>query len=135
MRKNGADGVAFDLIVVSGVNGSQCHGVPGEKTLEQGDFITMDTGALLDGYHSDMTRTVALGSVSEEQKKVYHTVLQAQIAAIQTIRAGIHCHVVDRAAREIIDPGISWYFWPHNWSQPRGGDSRMAVIGPACARP
>lgn len=103
MRKNGADGVAFDFIVVSGANGSQCHGVPGDKPLERGDFITMDIGALLDGYHSDMTRTVALGCVSEEQAKVYDTVLRAQQAALDTVRPGIHCHVVDRAARAVID--------------------------------
>ena len=132
MRKNGADGVAFDLIVVSGANGSQCHGVPGEKTLEQGDFITMDTGALLDGYHSDMTRTVALGSVSEEQKKVYHTVLQAQIAAIQTIRAGIHCHVVDRAAREIIDQEYPGTFG-HTTGHSLGVEiHEWPYFGPAC---
>ncbi len=132
MRKNGADGVAFDLIVVSGANGSQCHGVPGEKTLKRGDFITMDTGALLDGYHSDMTRTVALGSVSEEQEKVYNTVLQAQLAAIQTVRAGIHCHVVDRAARDIIDRE-----YPRTFGHTTGHSLGVEIhewpyFGPAC---
>ncbi len=103
MRKQGAERIAFDLIVVSGENGSQCHGVPTDKPLRRGDFITMDTGAVCDGYHSDMTRTVALGEVSEEQRQVYDTVLRAQLAAIDTVRAGVHCHIVDRAARSIIE--------------------------------
>ena len=68
MRKQGAENVAFELIVAAGKNGSQCHAVPSDNQVHKGDFITMDTGALLDGYHSDMTRTVALGQVSDEQK-------------------------------------------------------------------
>lgn len=103
LRKQGADGVAFDLIVVSGENGSQCHGVPSGKAIARGDFVTMDTGALLDGYHSDMTRTVAVGQVSEEQRKVYDTVLRAQLAAIGQVKAGIKCGDVDKAARDIIE--------------------------------
>lgn len=103
MRKNGADGVAFDLIVVSGKNGSQCHGVPSDKKIEDGDFVTMDTGALLDGYHSDMTRTVAVGHVSEEQKKVYQTVLDGQLAALAAAKPGVVCSEVDKAARDIIE--------------------------------
>lgn len=103
MRRNGADGVAFDLIVVSGENGSQCHGVPGERRFQHGDFVTMDIGALLDGYHSDMTRTVAIGNASREQRSVYETVAKAQQSALHTIRPGVHCHIVDRAARSVID--------------------------------
>ena len=103
MRKQGAEGVAFELIVVSGANGSMCHGVPSAKKIEPGDFITMDIGALLDGYHSDMTRTVAVGFVSEEQRRVYDTVLKAQLAAISAARPGVVCSQVDRAARSIIE--------------------------------
>lgn len=103
MREHGADGVAFDLIVVSGKNGSLCHGVPSDKRIEAGDFVTMDTGALLDGYHSDMTRTVAVGRVSAEQRRAYETVLCAQLAAIDTIRSGVSCAAVDLAARGIIE--------------------------------
>ncbi len=103
MKKNGAEDIAFDLIVVSGANGSQCHGVPGAKPIAQGDFITMDTGAVLDGYHSDMTRTVALGHVSEAQRKVYDTVLKAQCAAVDAVRPNVSCRMVDWVARSIID--------------------------------
>ncbi len=103
MRKNGADGVAFSLIVVAGKNSSMCHGVPGDNTIKKGDFITMDTGALLDGYHSDMTRTVALGHVSDEQKDVYETVLKAHNEAMYAIKPGVVCSDVDKIARDIID--------------------------------
>lgn len=103
MRRAGAQGVAFDLIVVSGQNGSLCHGVPSEKPIAAGDLVTMDIGALLDGYHSDMTRTVGVGHVSDEQKKVYETVLAAQLAAIQAAKPGEICSSVDKAARDIID--------------------------------
>ncbi len=103
MRKNGADGVAFDLIVAAGKSGSQCHAVPSQNTVQKGDFITMDTGALLDGYHSDMTRTVALGKVSDEQRRVYETVLEAQMAVINAVKPGMVCKDVDKIARDIIE--------------------------------
>ncbi len=103
MRRQGSEGVAFDFIVVSGKNSSLPHGVPTEKPIENGDFITMDFGAVIDGYRSDMTRTVALGEVTEEQKKVYNTVLAAQEAALDAIRPGAICKDIDKIARDIID--------------------------------
>jgi len=103
MRKNGAENVAFDLIVAAGKNGSQCHAVPSDNAVHKGDFITMDTGALLDGYHSDMTRTVALGHVSDEQRAVYETVLRAQLAVIDAAKPGLKCCDVDKIARDIIE--------------------------------
>lgn len=103
MRKNGAENVAFDLIIAAGKNGSQCHAVPSDYAIQKGDFVTMDTGALLDGYHSDMTRTVALGKVSDEQREVYNTVLKAQLAVIDAVKPGIPCCDIDKVARDIID--------------------------------
>ncbi len=103
MRRQGAEGVAFELIVVSGQNSSLPHGVPGLKPIEKGDFITMDTGALLDGYHSDMTRTVALGHVTDEQKDVYETVLKAHLAVIDALKPDAKCCDMDKLARDIID--------------------------------
>ncbi len=103
IRKQGSEGVAFDFIVVSGKNSSLPHGVPTDKKLEKGDFITMDFGAVVNGYRSDMTRTVALGTVTEEQKKVYETVLSAQLSAIDYIKAGVLCADADKVARDIID--------------------------------
>lgn len=103
MRKEGAEAVAFDLIVVAGKNGSQCHGVPSGNTVQKGDFITIDMGAKLDGYHSDMTRTVALGQVSDEQRTVYETVLKAHLAAAEAVKPGLKCSAIDKIARDIIE--------------------------------
>ena len=103
MRRHGAERVAFDTIAVSGVNGSQPHGIPSDKPLCNGELLTMDFGAVLDGYHSDMTRTVAIGSVNDEQRAVYETVLKAQKASLATLRDGVSCVEADAAARRIIE--------------------------------
>lgn len=111
MLKNGADGLSFETIAVSGVNSSMPHGVPSLKKIEAGDFVTMDYGALKDGYHSDMTRTVAVGNISEKQKLVYHTVLEAQLAALDALHDGITGFDADKAARDIIkNAGFGDYF-------------------------
>lgn len=102
MRGLGADGVSFDFIVVSGKNSSLPHGVPTTKKIENGDFITMDFGAIVGGFCSDMTRTVAIGSITDEQKLVYDTTLKAQLAAIENIKAGAICGDIDKIARDII---------------------------------
>ena len=102
LRRLGSEGVSFDFIVVSGKNSSLPHGVPTDKKIESGDFITMDFGAVCDGYRSDMTRTVAVGAVSEEQRLVYNTVLEAQRKALAAIRPGIPCNEIDRIARDHI---------------------------------
>lgn len=102
MRSLGSEGVSFDFIVVSGKNSSLPHGVPTEKAIEKGDFVTMDFGAVVNGYRSDMTRTVAVGTVSEEQQRVYETVLKAQLAALEKIKSGAVCGDIDKTARDII---------------------------------
>lgn len=103
MRKNGSEGVAFDTIVVSGKNSSLPHGVPTDKKIEKGDFITMDFGAVVNGYCSDMTRTVAVGFVSDKQRDVYETVLKAQTEALKAIKPSAECKGIDKIARDIID--------------------------------
>lgn len=111
LYKNGANGLSFDPIVVSGPNTSMPHGVPSDRELQFGDFITMDFGCLYKGYCSDMTRTVALGFVTEEMDKVYHTVLEAQLAGIAVTKAGIAGRDIDGAARKVIaDAGYGAYF-------------------------
>lgn len=102
MRKKGADGIAFDLITITGANTSRPHGVPGDDIVKSGDFFTMDIGVLYDGYHSDMTRTVAVGQVSEEQEKIYDIVLRAQTTALKEIKPGVSCEYIDSVARNII---------------------------------
>ncbi|MBP3705966.1 MAG: aminopeptidase P family protein [Clostridia bacterium] len=103
MRKRGSEGVSFDFIVISGKNSSLPHGVPTDKKIEKGDFITMDFGAVVNGYRSDMTRTVAVGNVNEKQINVYDTVLLAQKAALKEIRSGKVCKNIDAIARNIIN--------------------------------
>lgn len=111
LLKNGGEGLSFDPIVVSGPNTSLPHGVPGERKLQEGDFITMDFGVLYKGYCSDMTRTVALGYVTEEMEKVYNTVAQAQLAGIAATKAGVIGADIDGAARKVItDAGYGEYF-------------------------
>ena len=111
LLKNGGEGLSFEPIVVSGPNTSLPHGVPGERKLQEGDFITMDFGVLYQGYCSDMTRTVALGYATEEMKLVYETVAKAQLAGIAASRAGVTGEAVDAAARKVIaDAGYGEYF-------------------------
>ena len=111
MRKYGADGLSFDTIVVSGDNSSKPHGVPGEKVIEDGDFVTIDYGALYNGYHSDTTRTFAVGSITEEMANVYNTVLKAQMAGCEALRPGMTAEEYDGVARKIItDAGYGEYF-------------------------
>ncbi len=102
MLKNGADALSFETIAVSGKNSSLPHGVPGDKKIEKGDFITMDYGAVVGFYHSDMTRTVAVGEVSSNQAEVYETVLKAQKAGLEKIKAGVPCREVDAVSRDVI---------------------------------
>ena len=111
MYKNGAHGLSFDPIIVSGPNSSMPHGVAGERKIQDGDFITMDFGVLYNGYCSDMTRTVAMGFVTEEMEKVYNTVLEAQLAGLAATKAGVPGKDIDLAARKVIeDAGYGPYF-------------------------
>ncbi len=102
MLRNGAEAISFETIAVSGANSSMPHGVPSEKKIENGDFITMDYGAVINGYHSDMTRTVAVGSVSSKQAEIYETVLNAQLTSLSVLKDGISGFDADKAARDII---------------------------------
>ncbi len=111
MYKNGGTGLAFDPIVVSGPNTSMPHGVAGERKIQAGDFVTMDFGASYMGYCSDMTRTVAVGYATEEMKKVYSVVLEAQTKAIAATKAGVVGRDIDGIARKVItDAGYGEYF-------------------------
>lgn len=111
MQKLGAEGLAFDTIAVAGKNGSMPHGVPSGYEVCSGDFVTMDFGAVINGYHSDMTRTVAVGQISELQQKVYDTVLEAQQMALDEIKTGQVCSEIDKVARDhIYNNGFSGCF-------------------------
>lgn len=102
MLRNGAQDKSFDTIVVSGARSSMPHGVPGDGKLAKG-FLTIDFGAKVAGYCSDMTRTFCIGRPTEEMKKVYETVLAAQLAGIDAARGGVSGSEIDMAARRVIE--------------------------------
>ncbi len=144
MYKNGGTGLAFDPIVVSGPNTSMPHGVAGERVIQAGDFITMDFGASYQGYCSDMTRTVAVGFVTDEMRTVYETVLRAQTTAIAQTRAGIPGRDIDAVARKVIaDAGYGPYFGHgyghslgleiHESPSPSAGNPEPMPVGAVCS--
>ncbi|NLY43487.1 MAG: aminopeptidase P family protein [Clostridiaceae bacterium] len=102
MKKNGAKALSFDTIVASGVRSSLPHGQPSDKRIEAGDLVVLDFGCVYEGYCSDMTRTIGVGSLNEEQKKIYNIVLEAQMKGLNVLKPGITGKEVDRAARDII---------------------------------
>ena len=102
MRRQGASGLSFETIAASGARSAMPHGAASDKPVESGDFLTLDFGCVYKGYCSDMTRTVAVGSVTDEMREVYDTVLRAQTAAIDAIAVGKKCSDIDGAARKII---------------------------------
>ena len=111
MARLGSTGVSFQTIFVSGAKSSLPHGTPGDKKIEAGDFVTIDFGAMVGGYHSDMTRTFAVGFATDEMKKVDNTVLEAQLAGIEAFAVGKPGSQVDKAARDIIEAaGYGPYF-------------------------
>lgn len=102
MKKSGAQSFAFETIAVSGDGSALPHGKPRNVKLKSG-FLTMDFGAKLDGYCSDMTRTIVIGKADADMKKLYNTVLTAQEEALKFIRAGVDCADTDKVARAIIE--------------------------------
>lgn len=103
MKCEGAEGISFDTIVASGINSSMPHATPSAKPIEVGDFVTMDFGCRYRGYCSDMTRTVVMGHASDKQKNIYDTVLKAQLAVLDKIKAGVTGQAMDGIARDIIN--------------------------------
>ena len=111
MARKGAQRNSFDPIVACGPNGSKPHAVPGPDVIQNGQFVTMDFGCVVDGYCSDMTRTVAVGKPSEEMERVYDTVLRAQLAGIAAAHAGVTGKEVHEAGAKVIaDAGYGEYF-------------------------
>ncbi|HHX13637.1 MAG TPA: aminopeptidase P family protein [Clostridiales bacterium] len=102
LLRAGAERLSFDTIAVSGANSSLPHGRPSDRTIEKGDFLTLDFGCVVDGYCSDMTRTLGIGSVSEKQKEIYDLVLKAQLAGLDGLKAGLTGREADALCRSII---------------------------------
>jgi Xaa-Pro aminopeptidase len=111
MLKYGGERMSFNPIVVTGANSSLPHGAPSSAKIKPGDFVTMDFGCVYMGYCSDMTRTVAVGHATDEMRKVYNIVLEAQTAGINAASAGVKGREIDGAARRLInDAGYGAYF-------------------------
>lgn len=111
MAEYGSDGLSFDTIAASGINSASPHAVPTDKKLENGDFLTLDFGATYDGYHSDMTRTVAIGHVTDDMKEMYSAVHSANLDALKAVKSGVSGKLVDSVARSTLDAwGYGEYF-------------------------
>ncbi|MTI79985.1 MAG: aminopeptidase P family protein [Firmicutes bacterium] len=103
MRRKGAEGRAFDFIVASGERGALPHGVASQKEMKPGELVTIDCGAVYNGYHSDMTRNFMLGKPNQKQQDIYNIVLEAQMAGVEAVRPGVPAATVDLAARNVIE--------------------------------
>ena len=113
LKKKGVTDMSFATMVLTGANGASPHGTPGQTKIQKGDFVLFDLGVIVDGYCSDITRTVAYGDINDKQKEIYATVLRAQLAAIEASKPGVTSANVDLTARKIIsDAGYGEYF-PH----------------------
>ncbi len=103
MRERGASAVSFDPIVASGPNGAKPHARPGDRVIDAGELVVIDFGCIVDGYCSDMTRTVSVGAPSPEARRVWDTVLDAQQQGCAAVAVGVECSAVDRASRSVIE--------------------------------
>ena len=111
MRAKGSQCPSFTTIVASGKRGSLPHGTATEKLINLGEFVTMDYGAVYNGYHSDITRTVCVGRADEKQHQIYDTVLQAQLIGIEAVKPGASGKDIDKLVRDYLDKeGYAKYF-------------------------
>lgn len=102
-RKHGASRLSFDTVAASGYRSSMPHGTASKKKIQSGELLTLDFGCVLDGYCADMTRTVAVGNVSDYEKEIYNIVLKAQNEALEKMKIGMKCADIDSLARSVID--------------------------------
>jgi len=111
LKKRGCEGMSFATTVLTGDNTAAPHGHPNDRQIREGDFVLFDLGVVVDGYCSDITRTFIYKHISDEQQRIYETVLKAEEAAINTAKPGIEISAVDRAARTVItDAGYGDFF-------------------------
>ena len=100
--RNGSEAPSFDPIIAAGPNGAMPHAVPGTRKMQKGDLVTVDFGCMVNGYHSDMTRTFAIGMIDSESKEIYEIVKTAQQMALNALKSGIHGKALDAVARDYI---------------------------------
>ncbi|WP_394373039.1 M24 family metallopeptidase [Bacillus aquiflavi] len=113
LKQKGVSEMSFSTMVLTGANAASPHGAPGLTKIQKGDFVLFDLGVIVDGYCSDMTRTVAYYDINEKQQEIYETVLTAQKAALNRCKPGITCAEVDLTARRIIAEAGYARFFPH----------------------
>jgi Xaa-Pro aminopeptidase len=114
MKIFGADTYAFETIVASGPRGALPHGIASEKPIKEGELVVIDFGAYANGYNSDITRTIAVGEISEKQKEIYNLVLKAQMAAVEAAKPGMKYSDLDKVARNIISENGYGEFFNHS---------------------
>ncbi len=102
MRKRGADSAAFEIIVASGERSAMPHGTASSRVMQNGDLVTIDWGAALNGYHSDCTRAYPIGDVPRQLREMYNAVLEANLLAISHVKAGVGCKELDTIARDYL---------------------------------
>lgn len=129
MAKNGAEGLAFDTIIASGVNSSKPHAHPTDKVIENGDAVTMDFGARYHGYCADMTRTVFVGQPSDEMIKIYNIVLEAQQNGIKNAHPGMTGKEYDAYARDVITKHGYGEYFTHSMGHSLGIDIHEMPYG------
>lgn len=135
MRKHGAEDLSFETIALTGTHTSMPHGVPDDRKIKENDFVLMDFGAVVDGYHSDMTRTVCVGQPSEEMKKIYEIVCHAQNMAKESAKAGISGKDLDAVARNVITEAGYGKQFGHSLGHGVGMEiHEFPVAGPACSQ-
>lgn len=114
MHKFGADSIAFDTIVASGPRGALPHGRATDRTIQAGELVTFDFGARVDGYNSDITRTIFVGGgqqPTDRQRQIYNLVLESQLAGIEAVRPGIPASEVDKVSRAVFQKaGVAEYY-------------------------
>lgn len=114
MRKAGAEHTSFDTIIASGPNSAKPHHGAGERVLQRGDLVTVDFGAFMGGFNSDMTRTVVMGEADEFSTEIYEVVKRAQTAGVEAATVGTALADVDRATREIIEEAGYGEYYIHS---------------------
>lgn len=138
MLERGSEGVAFDTIAAAGVNGALPHATPSDHVIQNGELLTLDFGATVEGYRSDMTRTVGFGRIGAELRAVYETVREAQRLGLEAVAPGAACGDVDKACRDYIDaryPGAFGHSTGHGvglfiHEQPRVSSGNAALLQP-----
>ena len=113
LKKKGVKEMSFSTMVLTGVNAAAPHGKPGLTKIQKGDLVLIDLGVVVDGYCSDITRTIAYGKINEKQLDIYNTVKKAQLAALNAVKPGITCSEIDLTARQIISDAGYGDFFPH----------------------